>query len=76
MLGISQVRVEGSRIRPRDFLGVKVSEDKSLVQSTGEGFQRVKDERKKRALDWYGNVQVYRGDLAQGSTQQVEGLYT
>ena len=38
--------------------------DKSPVQSTGEGSQRVRDGRKERALDWYGKVQEYRGDLA------------
>ena len=65
MLGTSKVRVEGSQICPRDFPSIGQGfKDKSPVQSTGKGSQRVKGKRRKRALDWYGNVQEYRGDLA------------
>ena len=41
-----------------------VSKDESPVLSTSKGLQRVKDEGRKEILDWYGNVQEYRGDLA------------
>ena len=54
-----------SRICSRDFLDVGQGfEDKSLVQSTDEGSQRVKGQEKEKRLDWYVNVQEYRGDLA------------
>ena len=63
MLGTSWV--EGSKICPRDFLGIGQGfKDKSPVQNTGEGSQRVKRQEKEKRLDWYGNVQEYRGDLA------------
>ena len=52
------------KICPGDLLGVGQGfRDKSPVQSTSKGLQRVRDERRKRVLDWYGNVQEYRGDL-------------
>ena len=44
---------------------------RALVKALKES----KDKRRKGALDWYGNVQEYRGDLAQGNMQQVKGLY-
>ena len=45
-LGTSQVRIEGLKICPRDFLDTGQGfKDKSLVQSTGKGSQRVRDER-------------------------------
>ena len=39
----------------RDFLVIGLSQfkDKSPVQSTGEGSQGVRDERKEKRLDWY-----------------------
>ena len=44
MLETSQVRVEGSKIHSRDFPSVGQGfKDKSLVQSTSEGSQSVKE---------------------------------
>ena len=49
----------------RDFLDIDQGfKDKSPVQSTSEGSQRVKGQGKRKRLDWYINIQEYRGDLA------------
>ena len=38
----------------RDFLGIGSRlEDKSPVQSTSEGSQRVRGQEKEKRLDWY-----------------------
>ena len=52
-------------------------EDKSPVLSTGEGSQRVRDERKEKSTRFvYLSTKEYRGGLAWGDKKQVRGLFT
>ena len=59
------MRVKGLKIRPKDFLDVgQVFQGQATGSEHQQRLSRDQGtEEEKRVLDWYDNVQVYRGDL-------------
>ena len=60
------IRIKGPRIHPRDFLGVgrRFSRTSHQFRAPAKAHKESETREGKETLDWYDNVQVYRGDLA------------